>query len=256
MRVNLTHRTSIVGVVVLATCLSAIVRLAVAGDSDAPPDPGDAASEPTDPPPVATSSFASTVIRAGLGADALAAAGVSAQNVAAIVAACESAHAQDSSALADADGSLATCRAQIGALQRVVRSGRGSEADVQSLQALVAEEEQAEADRAAALDALFAGATSGLTQAQRTTLAAIRQNRHWRFPVQYLVVDRLEAQWVRLGDALGEERGAARMGDEPRAEFQTFLNTVRADAAVAAATANLESHRAGVESAWNLALSD
>jgi hypothetical protein len=194
------------------------------------------------------------VIRAGLGADALAAVGVSAENVAAIVAACESAHAQSPSQLADADGSLATARAQIGALQRVVRSGRGSEADVQSLQTLVAQEQQAETDRAAALDALFTGATSGLTQAQRATLQAIRRNRHWRFPVQYLMVERSEADWVRLRDALGEEHGAAPMGDSPNAAASTFLNAVRADATVAAATANLEAHRAGVEAAWNLAL--
>jgi hypothetical protein len=95
MLATMNAATKLAGISILILGSAAVAKLAGAKDIDTPSESANEAessgNEPgtSDPPPVATSPFASTVIRAGVDANALAAAGVAAEGVAPVVDACE-----------------------------------------------------------------------------------------------------------------------------------------------------------------------
>lgn len=220
-----------------------------AGDSD----PG--------PLPVASDPLASTALRAGLHPEALAAVGVPSSQVPAILGAFETEQARDASALAAADADYAGQRAEVDRLRRLIRARKGSPEDVQakvaSLATCQSACDSAQAARDARLDELFAAATSGLTAAQIAALETYRTNRaDWRFPAQYMVVERSQEDWVRLRECLGNEAKAPEIGDPLDSDCQTWLATIRANTNVAAATTNVASNGVAVEYAWNLHFSD
>jgi len=111
----------------------------------------------------------------------------------------------------------------------------------------------AQATRDGALASLFTSGSAGLTSTQRASLTAIRANRSWKLPTEFLVVSRTEAEWIALRDALSNERTAAKNGDTPNATCQALLGTERAVAAVASARASLDTNLSSVTSAWNAA---
>ena len=110
------------------------------------------------------------LIRSGLDPEALTAAGVSASSAATVVGDFETAMVAEASRLATADTARAAAQVTSDKLRRLIRSGRGSQADVTNLQAAMASLTQAETDRQAALDAWFTAGTANLSQAQTATL--------------------------------------------------------------------------------------
>lgn len=192
--------------------------------------------------------------RVGLQPERLAAAGVSAQSVAGVVAGVKSWLAQHATTLDDVDSRFATAQASQDSLIRTVQSGLGTKDSVTQLDTAVASLASVTSERNGDLDAVFSAGTSGLTTDQQNALSQARANwLPWRVPVQYLVVNRDESDWVTLRNALDDERVSANEGVDPDSTFQAFLSTARADSTVAAATTSLNTTLADVTTAWESA---
>jgi hypothetical protein len=205
-------------------------------------------------PPALVGDLDVKLIRAGLDAGALSAAGVSANAATALVSAANAHLTDHAAALPNADTAFTTARRESDRLKRLIESGHGSQEDVGNYQTQSATLAAATADRDAALAAIVTAATAGLSSDQKTALARIRANQSWKeVGVEFLVVERTEAQWVALRDALAAERIAAAAGDELPQATQTLLATARANESVAAAHASLGTNLAGVTAAWNAA---
>ena len=140
-------------------------------------------------------------------------------------------------------------------LQRRVRSGLASEQEVTDVQLARQDLDDARADQQAILDDIFLVGTANLPSAQRLRLAKIRsQGTTWNMPVEYLVVDRSEQQWVRLREALANERISAELEEDPDATDQAHLASVRDDTDVSAAMTALETRLPEVRAAWEGAI--
>lgn len=196
------------------------------------------------------------MIRAGLDAKALAAAGVSSGSIPAVIQAANTAASEQAGALATADANYASNRATADRLQRQIQSGHGNQEAVSAYQAACTARDSAATARDTALAAVITGATAGLSSGQRSALATIRANRSWNLPLEFLVVNREQAEWVALRDALANEKIAAKVGDEPDAASQTALGVWRSNQAVAAARVSLDTNLAAITTAWNAATSD
>ena len=200
--------------------------------------------------------FKLRLLRAGLDAESLAAAGVPAQSVLAALQASADVMNAAPSALAAADQGWAERRVAADALERRVRSGLATEEEASALIDARTGLEIAAAARASILDGYFAAATAALSAAQRERLTQLRLNRSWDLPPEDLVASRSEAQWVALRDALSYERTSAELGESPSQAAQTLLQSVRAEAAVAAARSAVQANLTSVTSAWNTAAGD
>ncbi len=176
-----------------------------------------------------SSELTGALIRTGLDAEALAAAGLSAGNVNTVVANAYE-HLTGMQALLElADAAMADARGQTTALKRVIQSGRATEQQINAYPVATGALEQIRAERAALLAGIFEAATADLGQNHRNALSAIRANRNWDLPVEFLVVERSEAQWVHLRDCLANERIAAGLDDEdPDDQAQATLAELRA----------------------------
>jgi hypothetical protein len=207
-----------------------------------------------DPGHAGSSDLAVDLIRAGLDAKALAAAGLSANTVTVLAQATLTHLTANPTSLSAADTAYAAARRESDHLKRLIESGHGSQDDVGNYQTQSATLAAATADRDAALAAIVTAATAGLSSDQKTALARIRANQTWKEAgVEFLVVERTEAQWVALRDALAAERIAAAAGDDLPEATQTLLATARVNESVAAAHASLGTNLAGITAAWNAA---
>jgi len=217
---------------------------------------GGGGSEPVDPPPPpANTAFARVLLRLGLGADTLAAAGVSSQQATALVTAVEGAHAP--ATLASRDEAFIAAKQACDRLRRTVQGGRGSQEDVTALRTAETTLADATASRDAYLASLRSSGLATLSEGQSTLVERIRANRIWALPTQYLVKDRSEPDWVRLRDSLASKRISEEDEEEEfAASAQSHLAAVDAEAEVAAAKVNLDSNLAAVQIAWNLAVVD
>ena len=193
------------------------------------------------------------LLRAGLGAEALAAAGLGAQETSAVTSAFSSAVASQPGALAHADEAFAAARAARDSLQRKVRSGLATEQEIADLVSAKSALSAAESARDHLLEGLFEDATAGLANAKVALLSTIRSNAEHELPVEFLVKTRSESEWVALRNALSNERISAKYGDAPNAQMQAALTAWRSDAIVAAAKSACNANLASVASTWSAA---
>jgi len=213
---------------------------------------GGGGTEPEPPPPPVNSEFAGVLLRAGLGADALAAAGVTGEEIAALVASVESAYSAPT--LASLDEAFMAAKRAHDTLRRKVQSGKGSAQEVRDLRAAEVSLAQATASRDDYLTNLRAMARGRLTAEKAAQLERVHANQGWHLPVRYLVKDRAEADWVALRDALAAKEIAERDPEEPFADSaQAVLARIDAEAEVAAAKVAHETRIAAVQTAWNTA---
>jgi hypothetical protein len=194
-----------------------------------------------------------TLLRSGLGAEALAASGVSAQETSAVVAAFASAMASKPGALEQADSAYADARVNKETLEIKVSSGIGTPQDVAALASAKATLVSAETARQDLLAEFFEDGVASLSAAKVATLTMLRTNDEWVLPVEFRVKERNQAEWVAIRDALNNERIAPQYGDPPDQAQQAALTTWRSDAPVAAAKAALTTNLASVQSAWDAA---
>lgn len=195
-----------------------------------------------------------TLIRCGLDADALSAAGLTANEVGAVATAMTSALGEAPAALENADASVAAARVSADALTRKVASGLASQEEVADLASAKTALTNAETARTAVLDGLFADATAGLSQAKITTLTTIRSNRAQELPIEFLVKSREHTEWHALRKALSNERICEKIGDEPDQAMQSALATWRAEEKCAAAKTAVDTNGDAIKAAWDSAV--
>lgn len=194
------------------------------------------------------------LLRCGLDAEALAAAGVTSDEVASVVNAMSAAIAADPGALGNADAAVASARVEADALTRKVSSGLASQEVVAALASAKTALSNAEASRAGVIDGLFADATEGLPPAKVAALSTIRANREQELAIEFLVKSREHTEWHALRKALNNERICAKIGDQPDPELQTKLATWRAEPSCAAAKSACDTHGDSVKAAWDSAV--
>lgn len=213
---------------------------------------GGGGTEPEPPPPPVNTEFAGVLLRAGLGADALAAAGVTGDEIAALVAACEGAHS--GARLASLDEAFMSAKRAHDTLRRTVQSGKGTAQDVRNLRAAEGTLAEATAARDGYLTNLRTAAKARLAPGKAALLERVCTNQGWHLPVRYLVKDRSEAEWVALRDALAAKEIAERDPEETfENSAQSVLARIDAEAEVAAAKIAHETRIAAVQTAWNTA---
>ena len=196
------------------------------------------------------------LIRAGLDAEALTAAGVDASSIGGLVGDVTDHMAANPDSIAFADAAYFVARRAEDNLKRLVRSGLGSPEDTAAYQAAAKDLEATKAAREAAMMQYFNAAVAGLSTAQRDALATIRANRSWRLPPAYLAANRTQQEWVDLGDALTCERIAAEQGKTLDSGSAQLLSTCRSESGVADALFNVDTEHASVQTAWNVAVAE
>lgn len=236
---------SVVSLLLVLLAMPFLWRVAFAADTDGEGEP----STPTCPCPASV--ITCPLIRAGLDSESLAAVGVASDDIPSTLAEAVDVWVADPDRLPDADAAYASARRSVDSLRRLVRSGRGSEQDVADLASAKQDLEDAQDERQAALDAMRAAAAESMSSSKATLLECAYQNRRWDFaPVWLRVKDRSQADWVKLRDALTNEKVADRYGDDPDATLQSFLSSCRSDADAATCKVNYEGSLTAVEAAW------
>lgn len=192
----------------------------------------------------------------GLDPDALAAAGLTAQQTTALVAAARAHLDEHYTTLRQAQLDHAQARNEHDRLKRLVRAGRATTQQKEQLDQAAAGLAQAAAQLEQARQALAQAATAHLGSAPNDTLATIHAHNRWSHPVQYRAAERTEPDWVALRDALAHARIADKRQRDPEPEVLQIIAQADANPDVAAARANLENNLTTVTNAWNTAIYD
>jgi len=195
------------------------------------------------------------VLRTGLTPERLAAAGAGSGVVNSVLnAAAED--LGDCSVLDSADVACSAARETRDNLQRLVKSGLGTDADATALEAAETALTTATAARDAILGSARAAGAAELSSTQQATLSSLLSNQDRRLPIEFLVLDLEAADWITLRNAIDDEKAAPKLGLEPNAELQSFLTAKRAVTSVATAKANLDSNLTAIQAAWDATFTD
>jgi hypothetical protein len=200
--------------------------------------------------------FKVKLLRAGLAPRALAAGGVSVNSILPTLQAAADQMNGAPVALENADSMYVAARVAADALARKIQSGTASQEEIASYPAAKTALDSTESARQSVLDGYFSTATAILTANQRAALITIRANKAWGFPDEYLVVNKTEAQWLALREALSVEHQAIELPDMGSPAAQELLTTFRADPAVAFATTSVQTNLPQITNAWNTAAGD
>lgn len=205
------------------------------------------------PPQQMADPLGASLTRLGLRPENMAAAGVtSAVQVQTILNAVKTQLTQSPNALMLADQSVGAARSAVIETTHLVESGKASGEDLQTLSALRSSLESATMSRDQLVASLLDVAETNMNEAQTTALTTIRLNRaNWEMPVEFLVTNRAESDWLLIREALAAERINTARGEPVPQEIQSLLTSLRSDAAVATARANLDSSLQTVTSTWN-----
>ncbi len=203
--------------------------------------------------PAASDGLAETMLRVGLSPEALATSGCTATDASAAVSDLDDHLAESGGAIASADSAWADANAAVQTLKRKIQVNQATQAEIDSLAGLEATLAAAQSTLQGLLDGAFEAATDSFSQSEVDTLLSIKSNGSWGIPTHFLVVDRTEASWVALRDALAEERIAAKYDESVSAESQALISAALADSDVATAKTNLDTNLASVAAAWESA---
>jgi hypothetical protein len=215
--------------------------------------------------PVATAAHQSdltdeaTGIRLGLGAQQLAAAGLSAQQTSEVLEVLlEDLNGGARTSLSQADDALRTARRSLAALELATAGGQGDEGQLAARSAASAAVASCQASVDGALTGLFEAAISELSGAAQTRLTTMRSNLEQGVLVQFTVrsFDEGGDEWTALRAALNDERASAKSGLEANSACQVLLTEWRSNEAVAAAKANLDSNLTAIQAAWDATFTD
>ena len=136
------------------------------------------------PPPPANTEDAALLIRCGLGAEALCAAGVQIPEILALVAAVQNEVVSSGTTLQSFDQTYAQARTSYDQLRRKVRAGLGTGAENAAFSQAKTTFENAEAARDAYKDNLRTVALTAVSPTAAQTVATIYQNRSWGLATQ------------------------------------------------------------------------
>lgn len=179
--------------------------------------------------------------RAGLKPEFLAAAGVSPSQVRTVVANMRTHLSTAMPRIEQADSSYAAAKRQVDQLRRLVRQGKATSEQVSDLATAKSALDTATSQRDALIEAAFDAAAESLGTETVALLSIVRANdRKWDLPTPFLTVNRTEAEWLNIRDALANQRISEDLGTEPNPDLQTLLGQANANATVAAATQRLQ----------------
>ncbi len=217
---------------------------------------GTGGTDPIDPPPPpANTAFAGVLLRLGLGADALAAAGITGEQISPLVGAARSSYAP--ATMQSRDEAYIAARQTHDRLRRLVQSGKGTEQDVTALRTAETTLTNATNGRENYLGDVRRAALATVSAGQTALVTRINANHAWSLPTQYLVKDRTEREWVALRDALATKRISEQDEEEEFPQSaRDALAAVDAETEVATAKVNLDTRIAAVQTAWNTGATD
>lgn len=189
----------------------------------------------------------------GITPETLAAAGANQAQVTAVVTDMMDHVVSNIESIRTAEVTWGDTRAELDRLQRLVESGRATQADLTAYSGAQTTFAAADAQRASVRSAIFGSGIENLSTDQRQVVDTLASNSSWDLPIQYRAANRDENDWIELRGALAQRRIAIRKGTELRPEASAIILAADADAAVAAASANLQGLPA-VQAAWDAAL--
>jgi hypothetical protein len=183
----------------------------------------------------------------GIDADALAAAGVSAEGAATV--------RDDLQGFMNDYGEpfIAAIHAHNAAIkqadadQRMIRAGKPPADDLLTLHGIALS--TASTERSARQAAAMEAALTHLSEQQKNNLRIIRDNAGRDVPPAYCLTPRKDAQWVALRDALAAERQAAERGERLSGSAQELLVTIRAEPSTSVALNRTATNGAAVKQA-------
>src|SRR5262245_8051939 len=225
------------------------------GENDAPgAGPAAVVNPPKNEPPRLDPELATALYRVGLQPENLTAAGVPSTLADDVVIGVKIWLAQNTKALGDADQAFFDAITKRDQLVRLVQSGLASPDEIADCQVAKTDFDTKDLARKALLDVVFDAGTAPIVSEQKTLLSRFRVNQAaWSVPLEYMVLDRPQEEWVQVRQALANERISARYGEDPDPDDQAYLATVRADPAVSTAKVNLDTNLAAVKAAWEQA---
>lgn len=193
-----------------------------------------------------------TLHRAGITPEALAAAGASPAQAAEAFA--DGIDYIDSSyaTLATADAAYTTARRDSDQLRRTIAAGLATQEDHAAYATAETNMDNAAASIEGVLNALYAAAVADLPQGVQDNLDTIVLNTRWDVPIQYKTINRSEAQWVTLREALANDRICDELEEEPDPNLQSTLSQANSDAA--AASVALQANLTNINTEWNDAI--
>jgi hypothetical protein len=195
--------------------------------------------------------LATALYRVGLQPERLAAAGVEAAITDDLVVNVKTWLAEHPADLSQADDALFQATKTRDELVRKVRSGLASPDEIEACSNAAAAYISANAARTAKLEAIFNAGTQMLTSEQAILLNRLQTNAQaWNIPLEYLVLERTQEEWVRTRAALANEKISAKYGEDPDDEDQAHLATVRALNEVVAAKVSLDTNLGTITDAW------
>lgn len=158
-------------------------------------------------------------------------------------------------------GALRTLEAEINlqrrecdALRVRVQSGQASAQERTAYEAALAACAASDSALAQHLAATRSAALTAVQEDRRAALELAGDNMAGHdVPTQYLFSSRTEAEWVRLRNALANQRIALNRGQEPDQWCIALLASCNAEAATAAAVVNLSANLQAVTEAWETA---
>ena len=177
--------------------------------------------------------------RSGVSPEAIAAAGVSAQNTASVVTAGANYIVPNFSAIQDAQLEHANAKTAHAALAKLVQSGLASPAQLIQLDEARTRLTNASNAEQAWLAAIYDECVAGLTSQRSGTLTTLKAGRDWSAPIQYKAAVRSQADWVELRRALANVRIANKLGESPDPAATQTIARADANAAVSAARSGL-----------------
>jgi hypothetical protein len=187
--------------------------------------------------------------RIGLTLKSVAAAGLNAAQVTAVVGEAATSLRGNIQALRDADTAAGQARAEVDRLTRLIQAGLSTEQDRAAYATAQNNLTAAKAQAQAVLDAASTAAMTNFSPELRAALDTLDANKVWDLPIQYRAVSRSQADWVNLRDALANQRLSAAWHEEPDPAAAQILATANSTPAVSNAASNL-ANIPELQSAW------
>lgn len=199
--------------------------------------------------------------RIGLDPDALAAAGVNAQQIPGIVAEAKSTWQEIGNDLDAKDAAVRTATQTIESIEKDRAAGKAAPEAAATLAAARTSLQTAVTQRDALLQSAFNTITENLSIDQIGLLRTIQTNRGWHVPVQFMTVNRSKAQWLLLqnGGAPAHDREHPRLPSSSSPIVSANANAMTSASehpAVMTAKANIDLNKGAIESAWKLGFED
>ncbi len=204
--------------------------------------------------PMSSHELRTMLVRAQLLPDSLAAAGVEPSQVGVLITAARSELDEQLQTLRRVDALRQQHQSAVTMYRQLVGAENPTPQDRQLLAQAETDLKTATQQAESVISAIRAAAEATLTTDQVQALAAIRTNKGREVPIEYIVVERTDQEWVELREALANVRIAAKHGVAPAEEALARVARADADPTVTIARADLDSRTTAIQQAWDAAV--